>query len=223
MVRISASLLAADHARFGEAVQRATAAGVDAFHFDMMDGHYVANLSFSPQHLADLRGETDLPFHLHLELENPDRVLSDFPPLGADMILVQWDTLAEPAETFKRIRGLGARVGLSLNPEEPLSVLEGWLSALDELLLLSVHPGFGGQPMLPGVMDRIARARRMIADEAPGLPLALDGGIGLESGIDFARAGVDWLVIGTALFTSPDMGEFVRDLKSGALAEGPNQ
>ncbi len=220
MVHISASLLAADHARFGEEVQRAEAAGVDAFHFDMMDGHYVANLSFSPRHLADLRGETDLPFHLHLELGNPDRVLTDFPPLGADLIIVQWDTLEDPAATFQRIRDLGARVGLSLNPKEPLSVLRGWLSELDELLLLSVHPGFGGQPMQPGVMDRILRAGEMIAAEAPGLPLALDGGIGLESGIDFARAGVDWLVIGTALFQSPAMGDFVQQLKAGALTDG---
>jgi ribulose-phosphate 3-epimerase len=216
MVRISASLLAADHARFGEEIQRAQAAGVDAFHFDMMDGHYVANLSFSPRHLADLRGETDLPFHLHLELGNPDRVLTEFPPLDADLIVVQWDTLEDPAVTFKRIRDLGARVGLSLNPEEPLSVLRGWLSELDELLLLSVHPGFGGQPMQPGVTDRITRAREMIAAEAPGLPLALDGGIGCNRGVDFARAGVDWLVIGTALFQSPDMGGFVGCIKSEA-------
>jgi ribulose-phosphate 3-epimerase len=213
MLRISASLLAADHARLGEEVRRGQAAGVDAFHFDLMDGHYVPNLALSPRHLAALRPHTELPFHVHLELANPDAVLMDFPELRADLIFVQWDTLQTPEDTFARIRDVGARVGLSLNPGDPLEPVHGLLGELDMLLLLSVHPGFGGQKMVFGTMARVAQALDMIAETAPGLPLAVDGGIQEDSALQLGEMGVSWVVIGTALYGQRDMTGFVAHIK----------
>ena len=118
MVQISASLLAADYAQLGEEVQRAAAAGVDSFHFDMMDGHYVPNIAFAPEHLTTLRPYSRLPFVAHLELSNPDEVLSRFSAFPADTIIVQWDTLNDPHNTFEGIHARGAKIGVALNPDE---------------------------------------------------------------------------------------------------------
>jgi ribulose-phosphate 3-epimerase len=162
MAHISASLLAANYARMGQEVRRAERAGADSFHFDMMDGHYVPNLALSPEHLSALRPFTTLPFHVHLELGNPDEVLSKFQPLQADLIIVCHDTLPDPSQTLVRIHALGVRAGLSLNPNEPLVAAEPYLSQLDMLLILGVYPGFGGQSMQPGTIEKIILARQLI-------------------------------------------------------------
>lgn len=213
MTQISASLLAADFARLGEEVLRADKAGADAFHFDMMDGHYVPNIAFAPEHLSVLRKYTKLPFHLHLELGNPDFVLENFPKLDADLILVQWDTLVDPARTFARIKALGARVGLSLNPADEITEIESCLPDLDTLLLLSVNPGFGGQPMMTGINERAQLAKKMLQSSGSRAHLAVDGGVTRESAGGLIRAGVEWLIIGTALFSQPDMAGYIRDIK----------
>jgi len=213
MVRISASLLAADFACLGEDVRRAEIAGVDAFHFDMMDGHYVPNIAFAPQHLKVLRNYTGLPFHLHLELGNPDFVLENFPELDADLILVQWDTIQDPAKTFSRIMNRGAKVGLSLNPADDISAIKPYLHLIDSLLLLSVNPGFGGQKMVSGINTRVSEAKIICDEINPGLPLAIDGGITFENAGELIKNGIDWLIIGTALFNRENMGEYVSKIK----------
>jgi ribulose-phosphate 3-epimerase len=214
MAFLSASLLAADFAHLARDVQRAGQAGVDAFHFDMMDGHYVPNIALAPQHLAALRPHTQLPFELHLELANTDQVLSTFQKLAADLIEVQWDTLTDPLHTFSLIRSHGGRVGLSLNPDIQLGQVRPFLSQLDMLLLLSVNPGFGGQPMVSGVPERVFEARRMVEEAKPGLPIAVDGGISMNNAASLVQAGASWLIIGTALFQSSDLTGFVRDIHS---------
>jgi ribulose-phosphate 3-epimerase len=221
MPQVSASLLAADIACLGDEIRRATQAGVDSFHFDMMDGHYVPNLAFAPDTLAALRPLTGLPFHVHLELNNPDEMLEKFRPFAADLMIACLDTLLDPRQTLERMRRRNARVGLSLNPDDPLTKVQSLLSELDVLLLLGVYPGFGGQPMQANTPARVAEAARQ--RDGLGLPLriAVDGGVNLNNAPALVEAGADILVVGTALFKAPDMRISVSELKAGAAGRHP--
>jgi ribulose-phosphate 3-epimerase len=204
-MEISASLLAADYARLGEEMQRAERAGIDSFHFDMMDGHYVPNLALAPDHLKALRPYSHLPFHVHLELDNPDEVLSSFAPLQADVVIVQWNTLAHPHRTFERIRSQGMKIGMGLSPGDVLENASVLFSEIDLLLLLGVHPGFGGQAIQPETQMRIATARRLLNEIQKEIPIAVDGGVKLENANSLIQAGADLLIMGTALFQSSEM------------------
>jgi ribulose-phosphate 3-epimerase len=218
MVRISASLLAADYARLGEEVQRAEAAGVDSFHIDMMDGHYVPNIALAPDHLTALRPYTRLPFHVHLELSNPDEVLSGFRAFPADMIIVQGDTLTQPMRTFDGIRARAAKVGLGLSPENRIEETIRFLQALDLLLILGVYPGFGGQAMGPETIERIRAARSLANDLNPSLVIAVDGGVNPDNARLLTEAGADCLIMGTALFKSGDMKRVVTEVRESVAA-----
>jgi ribulose-phosphate 3-epimerase len=215
-MHISASLLAADYARLGEEMQRAERAGVDSFHFDMMDGHYVPNLALTPDHLNALRPYSKLPFHVHLELENPDHVLSNFIPFQADLVIVQWNTLARPSHTIQRLRSKNAKIGLGLNPDEALDEVSAIFQDLDLLLLLGVYPGFGGQTIQPGMEERIASARRLADLYNRHLMIAVDGGVNPENAAQLVNAGADILIMGTALFHSSDMPETVRSIRESS-------
>lgn len=217
-MHISASLLAADLACLGKEVRRAEFAGADSFHFDVMDGHYVPNLALSPAHLSALRRETRLPFHAHLELSNPAEVLERFDPVAADLIIVCRDTLSDPLRTFALIRSRSIQVGLSLSPDDQLAGSRALLSEIDLLLILAVHPGFGGQPMQPNTVSRIAEARRLLDHLGLSIPLAIDGGVTLENAPALLAAGADMLVIGTALFHSRSMRTVVSDLREALPA-----
>lgn len=213
MVQIGASLLAADYARLGEEVQRSESAGVDSFHFDMMDGHYVPNLALTPQHLSSLRSYTNLPFHAHLELSNPDEVLSRFNSLHADMIIVQWNTLTNPAKVFRQIRSRNIKVGLGLNPDEGIDNVARFLRDLDLLLLLGVYPGFGGQVMQTGTTEKVLMARTIANDLNTSLTIAVDGGVKPENAASLIEAGADCLIMGTALFQSQNMKQMVKNIR----------
>ncbi len=213
MIHISASLLAADYACLGEEMQRAEKAGVDSFHFDMMDGHYVPNLALTPDHFKALRPYVHLPFHAHLELDNPDDVLSNFTLLQADMIIVQWNTLADPARTFDRIRSQNIKVGLGLNPDEAYDEASGFFQDIDLLLLLGVYPGLGGQAMQPGMLEKIASARLLADQPDHRITIAIDGGVKPENAASLIEAGADWLIMGTALFQSLDLVETIRSIR----------
>lgn len=216
MLQISASLLAANYARLGEEVQRAEAAGVDSFHIDMMDGHYVPNLALAPDHLTALRPYTGIPFHAHLELSNPDAVLPGFRTFPADVIIVQWDTLTHPAGTFNFIRSRDARVGLGLSPENRVEEIAHLVQDLDLLLILGVYPGFGGQSMLPGTVEKIRAARGIAEDLNPSLTIAVDGGVKPENAALLSEAGADCLIMGTALFQAQDMKQVVQEIRDSA-------
>lgn len=218
MIHISASLLAADCARLGEEVQRAEKAGVDSFHFDMMDGHYVPNLALTPDHLKTLRAYSNLPFHVHLELANPDDVLSKFTLLQADMIIVQWNTLTDPSQTFDKIRSQNIKVGLGLNPNEACDEIVRFVRDIDLLLFLGVYPGFGGQTMQPGMLEKIASARLLANQPDSQLAIAIDGGVKPQNAASLVEAGADCLIMGTALFQSLDMTETIRSIR-GSIAK----
>jgi ribulose-phosphate 3-epimerase len=217
MIQICASLLAADYARLGEEVQLAEKAGVDSFHFDMMDGHYVQNLALTPDHLKALRPYSNLPFHAHLELDNPDDVLSNFASMQADMIIVQWNTLTDPFRTFEKIRSQNIKVGLGLSPDDKLDDACRFFREIDLLLLLGVYPGFGGQSIQPGTNEKIKFARKILEQMNHQLSIAVDGGVKLENAADLVQAGVDILIMGTALFQSPNMAETVKAVRESIV------
>ena len=217
MIQICASLLAADYARLGEEVQRAEKAGVDSFHFDMMDGHYVQNLALTPDHLKVLRSYSNLPFHAHLELDNPDNVLFNFASMQADMIIVQWNTLTDPLRTFERIRSQNIRIGLGLTPDDALDNVSRFFREIDLLLLLGVYPGFGGQSIQPGTSEKIRSARKMMGQMDNRPDIAVDGGVKLENAADLVRAGADILIMGTALFQSTNMAATVKAVRESIV------
>ena len=214
MVEISASLLAADFTCLGSEVRRAESADVNSFHFDLMDGHYVPNLALAPEHLHALRAFTPLPFNAHLELNNPDEVLQRFRPLEAQLITVCHDTLTHPLRTFALIRAQGARVGLSLNPDEAIEESMELFSELDLLLILGVAPGFGGQSMQPDTPARVFEARQKRPSSEHSPLIAVDGGVKPENAAILIQAGADILILGTALFQAPSMKKVVRALKT---------
>jgi ribulose-phosphate 3-epimerase len=216
MVRISASLLAANMACLGAEVQRAEEAGVQSIHFDIMDGHYAANLAFSPDDVAALRSYTQLPFHLHMEVENPDKMLDAFRRSQAHLIIVCWDTLVDPKRTFRSIRALSAEVGLSLNPGQPPSALGDLLAELNRLMILGVMPGFGGQAMRPDTVDRIAQARAEMLKQGLDIPISVDGGVSVENAANLVQAGASELIVGTGIFGADSMGEYVMALRAAA-------
>lgn len=218
MVQISVSLLAADYARLGEEVQRAEKAGADSFHFDMMDGHYVSNLALTPDHLKALRRFSRLPFHVHLELDNPDDVLSNFAPLQADMIIVQWNTLTDPTRTFNTIRSQNMKVGVGLCPDDEIEEASRFLRHLDLVLLLGVYPGFGGQSIQPGTIEKIAATRLLAAKMDQRFAIAVDGGVKPGNAASLVQAGADCIIMGTALFSSSDMAGTIKSVRE-SIAE----
>ncbi len=215
-MHISASLLAADLAYLGRDVRRSEQAGVDSFHFDMMDGHYVPNIALSPAHLCALRDHTRLPFHAHLELANPDEVLPRFGPRSADSIIVCRNTLSDPQRTFALIRSQGAKVGLSLDPKDELQASAQLFAELDFLVILAVFPGFGGQSMQSDTIPRLAQARQIISRMGLHLPLGVDGGVNPDNAPALMEAGADMLIIGTALFQARSIGDVVDRIRAAA-------
>lgn len=218
MIHICASLLAADYARLAEEVQRAERAGADSFHFDMMDGHYVPNLALTPDHLRALRRYTRLPFNAHLELDNPQDVLFHFDPLDADVIIVQGNTLKDPVSIFDRIHAQNKKVGLGLDPNDSIEAAARFFRDIDQLLLLGVHPGFGGQSMQPNTHQRITAARELVERSGHRIPIAVDGGVKPENARSLVKAGADVLIMGTALFQSNDMAATIRSVRE-SIAE----
>jgi ribulose-phosphate 3-epimerase len=220
---LAPSILAADFCRLGEEVAETEAGGAALIHVDVMDGHFVPNISIGPEVLAAVRRVTELPLDCHLMIEDPDRYIEEFIKAGADMVSVHVETARHLHRTLTRIRELGARPGVVLNPATPLSSLDEVLSVADFVVLMSVNPGFGGQVLIPEVLDKVRTLRQRIDHERLDLRIELDGGVKLDNLESVATAGVDMIVAGSAVFGSDDVRKttetMVRQLAELALGE----
>ena len=202
MVKVAASILAADFARLGEHVQQAEVAGADWIHVDVMDGNFVPNISIGPPVVRAVRRVTGLPLDVHLMIVAPDRYLEEFVRAGADRLTVHVETCDHIHRTIQRMRELGIKPGVTLNPGTPLSSLEAILPDVDLVLVMSVNPGFGGQSYIPRSTTRIARLRAMLDEIGSQAELEVDGGINADTVARVVEAGATVLVAGTAVFNN---------------------
>ncbi len=199
-VRIAPSILSADFAALGEAVRAMEAAGADYVHIDVMDGHFVPNITIGPAVVAALRAHSKLPFDVHLMVSPVDPCLDAFAEAGADILTVHAEAGPHLHRTIQRIRDLGKRAGVALNPASPASLLDEIIDAVDLVLVMTVNPGFGGQKFISGQLDKIAALRRRIGAGERAVELEVDGGINAETAARVVSAGADVLVAGTAAF-----------------------
>ena len=205
MIKIAPSILSADFSRLGEDVKRVEEAGADLIHIDVMDGHFVPNLTFGPPVVSAIRKVTKLPFDVHLMINNPQEMLSTFVEAGADLITVHAETAPHLHRLLQNIKEQGKRAGVSLNPSTPLSAVEEVLDIADMVLIMSVNPGFGGQKFIPGAVSKIARLRQMIIERKLDVDIEVDGGINPETARQVVAAGANILVAGSAVYGAADM------------------
>lgn len=199
-VKIAASILSADFARLGEQIEEAEAGGADWIHVDVMDGHFVPNITVGPPVVRSLRAATSLPLDVHLMIAEPDRYLTEFVHAGANRLTVHVETCDHLHRTIQVIRELGAKPGVTLNPGTPLSSLQEILPDVDLVLVMSVNPGFGGQSYIPSSTDKIARLRSMLDEIGSSAEVEVDGGIHADTVRTVVEAGATVLVAGSAIF-----------------------
>ena len=203
-VKLAPSILAADFTRLGEQVAEAEQAGADRIHVDVMDGHFVPNISMGAPIVASLRRVTRLPLETHLMISDPDFFLEEFVEAGSDSSLVHWEGNANMHRTVQSNKALGKRAGVAINPATPAAVLEEILQDIEQVLIMTVNPGFGHQHFLPTTLPKIRRVRQLIEHIKPGCDLEVDGGIDAESAPLTVAAGANVLVAGTAIFSEND-------------------
>ena len=213
---IAPSILAADFGRLTEEVQAVAAAGCDYIHVDVMDGHFVPNITIGPPVVAALRRATELPLDVHLMIEAPDRYLEDFAEAGADLICVHVEACTHLQRTLQRIRDLGKRPAVTLNPATPLETVRWVLDDVDMVLVMSVNPGFGGQSFIPATLERVRALREMILARGLGVDIEVDGGIVVGNVAEVTRAGANVLVSGTGIFGTPDYAATIRAMRAAA-------
>jgi ribulose-phosphate 3-epimerase len=211
--RIAPSILSADFARLGDEVRDVVKAGADLIHFDVMDNHYVPNLTVGPLVCAAIRPHVSVPLDVHLMVSPVDRLVVDFAKAGANIISFHPEATDHVDRTLSLIREQGCKAGLAFNPATPLAWLDHTLEKLDLVLLMSVNPGFGGQQFIPSVLPKIAEARRRIAATGRDIWLEVDGGVKTDNIADIARAGADTFVAGSAIFGAKDYAATIREMR----------
>jgi ribulose-phosphate 3-epimerase len=213
MVEIVPSILSADFARLAEEIARVERGGAAMLHLDVMDGHFVDNITIGPPVVESIRKATRAHLDCHLMIENPNRYAAEFAKAGANSVSVHYEACVHLDGTLENIRKAGAMAGVVLNPATPVAVLEEILEVADYVLLMSVNPGFGGQKLIPYVLHKVRKLDQMRRDRQLALPIEIDGGVHKENLAEVVRAGCDWIVTGSAIFHSPDPEATVREMR----------
>ena len=215
-MRIAPSILSADFSKLASEIERVETAGASQLHLDVMDGHYVPNLTFGPMIVEAVRRTTTLPLDVHLMIEHAERWVESYVDAGADMVAVHPETLYHPHLTLTSIRKRGKQAGIALNPGISLSAIEDLLPIVDYAIIMSVNPGWGGQKFIEGSFERARRLRQLAADAGTSLTIEIDGGMNTERVPQAAEAGIDVVIAGSAVFKADDPAAAISDMLQAA-------
>ena len=213
MLKLAPSILSADFGHLAEDVKKIEEGGADYIHVDVMDGHFVPNISFGAPVMKCLNGKTNLPYDVHLMIENPDRYIEDVVTDKTEYITVHQEACVHLHRTVQNIKSMGIKAGVSINPATPVSTLECILPDVDLVLIMSVNPGFGGQKFIPGALEKVRKLAEIKKAQNLGFAIEIDGGITLENIKEVVDAGVEIAVAGSAVFKAEDITERVREFK----------
>jgi ribulose-phosphate 3-epimerase len=213
-IKIAPSILSADFSRLKDEIQAVEAAGADWLHVDVMDGHFVPNITIGPVVVESVRKVTRMPLDVHLMITDPDKYAPEFIKAGADWVSIHPDTTPDPSATLQRIRELGARPSIAVNPDVSLEQVVGCLPDIDMILMMTVFPGFGGQAFIPDVLPKIERVRKTIDERKLSIVVEADGGIKVDNIDRVVRAGAEIIVSGSGIFKSADYAATIRQMRA---------
>jgi len=213
LMKIAPSILSADFSRLKDEIQAVEAAGADWLHVDVMDGHFVPNITIGPVVVEWVRKVTRIPLDCHLMISDPDKYAPEFINAGADWISIHPDTCPNPNATLNQIRKLGAKPSIAINPDVPLSKVAGCFTDVDMILLMTVFPGFGGQAFIPDVLAKITEVRKLIDERKLGILIEVDGGIKTDNIATVVQAGGEVIVSGSGIFKTPNYAETIRQMR----------
>lgn len=218
MIKIAPSMLSADFSRLGEQIEEISDAGADYIHVDVMDGHFVPNISFGASVMKSLNHVSSAPYDVHLMIEDPDKYLEDFVTDRTEFITVHQEACPHLNRTIQHLHSCGVKAGVALNPGSPVCLLDEVLDEADMILIMSVNPGFGGQSLIPSTLKKIRKLAALREQEGYDWQLEIDGGVNMETIADVSASGVDIMVAGSAVFKAEDLGGRVKELRAAAEA-----